>query len=71
MDKLAAAKEVLKSRFPEMADTEPSITDTEYATTIFTFKKTFQTPDGTELPRVVRITLNHSGNVFKIASSRG
>ncbi len=70
MDKrISTARELMQLCFPEMADVEPSVTITEHSTTIFTYRKTFQTADGLDQPKVIRITLKNTGRVLKIASS--
>ena len=75
----AKAKRVVREKFPDMAGVEPTVSvqraqrkgaksvGTLY---VLTFKKAVRLEDGPSLQRVVRVTMDPSGEIVKITSSR-
>jgi hypothetical protein len=75
----AKAKRVVREKFPEMAGVEPTVSvqraqrkGAKGAGTLYvlTFKTAVPLEDGPSLPRVVRVTMDPSGEIVKITSSR-
>lgn len=69
-DKLLLAKEYVRQHFPEMRETEPTASEPAPGITVFSFRKTFETPDGARLSQTVRVTLDQDGKVIKATSSK-
>lgn len=76
---IVKAKEIVRKKFPEMADTEPTVSTrkahskgTESPETLYvlTFRKNILLEDGGCLIRVVRITMNQRGRMIKLTSSK-
>lgn len=68
---LAAAREVVRARFPELAAVEPSVSRVADGAAVFGFRGSFRAADGAALVRLVRVTVDARGNVVKVSSSRG
>ena len=75
---VAKAKKLVRAEFPEMAGAEPSISQnkaqskdgTARSIFVLTFKKSIPLPDGGQLQRVVRVTMEQTGEVIKISASK-
>lgn len=77
------AKRLVSEKFPEMADTKPSVSEkrvqskgtlegeqrarTRY---VLTFEKDVSLPGGNELKRLVRVTMDDTGDVIRLTSSK-
>ena len=68
---LAAARAVVRARFPELAAVEPSVSHQADGGAVFAFRGRFRAADGVELMRLVRVTVDDRGNVVKVSASRG
>lgn len=82
------AKNLVRDKFPEMSDVEPSLTRKRSQSKgrsgrsrstggencssryVLTFKKEVSLPGGSKLKRTVRVTLDESGEVVKLTSSK-
>lgn len=82
------AKRVVTETFPEMADTEPSVSEkrsqgkgmgrsaahcpspSRRGHYVLTFEKDVSLPGGHTLKRLVRVTMDESGEVVKLTSSK-
>lgn len=76
---VARAKRAVRREFPEMAGAEPTVStrkgrskstsgaDTRY---IMTFKKRVPLPGGKTIARTVRVTMDQSGKIVKLTSSK-
>lgn len=69
-DKALPAVEYVRQHFPEMGDVEPSSSEPAPGITVFTFRNSFETPDGARLAQVVRVTIGDDGKIIKVASSK-
>ena len=75
---VAKAKKLVRAEFPEMAGAEPSIDPnkarskdgTARSVFVLTFKKSIPLPDGEQLRRVVRVTMDQEGEVIKLSASK-
>jgi hypothetical protein len=75
---VAKAKKLVRAEFPEMAGAEPSIDQnkarskdgTARSVFVLTFKKSIPLPDGGQLRRVVRVTMDQEGEVIKLSASK-
>ena len=81
---VAKAKRLVSEKFPEMADTKPSVSEKcvqskgtleegeQNAKTRFvlTFEKDVSLPGGNELKRLVRVTMDDRGDVIRLTSSK-
>lgn len=77
------AKRLVSEKFPEMADTRPSVSEkrvqskgalegeqnakTRY---VVAFEKNVPLPGGNELKRLVRVTMDDTGEVIRLTSSK-
>ncbi len=80
---VAKAKRLVFEKFPEMAGAKPSVSEkrsqskgklggdqkarTRY---ILTFEKDVHLPGGSRLKRLVRVTMDNTGEVIKLSSSK-
>ncbi len=82
------AKSLVRGKFPEMADVEPSLSEKRSHSKklrgssdasdqskrsghyVLTFEKDVSLPGGGRLTRRVRVTLDESGEVMKLTSSK-
>lgn len=80
---VAKAKRLVSEKFPEMVDTKPSVSEkatqskgtlkgeqsvkTRY---VLTFEKDVVLPGGSELKRLVRVTMDDTGEVIRLTSSK-
>ena len=71
MDMVGRVKELVRKRYPDLADVEPAVADLDNSMQVLTFRKALSTPDGATIRRVVRVTVDAQGNVAKISESRG
>jgi hypothetical protein len=75
---VAKAKLIVRAEFPEMAGAEPSISQnkaqskdgTARSIFVLTFKKSIPLPDGGQLRRAVRVTMDQAGEVVKLSASK-
>jgi hypothetical protein len=75
---VAKAKKLVRAEFPEMAGAEPSIDQnkarskdgTARSVFVLPFKKSIPLPDGGQLRRVVRVTMDQEGEVIKLSASK-
>jgi hypothetical protein len=80
---VAKAKRLVSEKFPEMAGAKPSVSEkrsqskgtargekgvkTRY---VLTFEKDISLPGGSELKRLVRVTMDDTGEVIRLTSSK-
>ncbi|HID62367.1 MAG TPA: hypothetical protein EYP49_06455 [Anaerolineae bacterium] len=76
---ISKAKDVVRKKFPEMAGTEPTVStrkahskggegvETLY---ILTFQKGISLQDGGRLMRAVRVTMDQTGRIIRLTSSK-
>jgi len=76
---ISKAKEIVHEKFPEMAGTEPTVStrkahskggagiETLY---VLTFQADISLQDGGRLMRAVRVTMDQTGEIIKIISSK-
>ena len=69
-DKLLSAKEYVRLHFPEIGDVEPTASEPAPGISVFSFRKTFTTPDGASLSQTVRVTIGEDGRVIKVSMSK-
>ncbi|MDP2727559.1 MAG: hypothetical protein Q8P59_08440 [Dehalococcoidia bacterium] len=69
-DNISLAKEYIRNHFPEMRDVEPTMSQPAPEITVFTFRKTFSTPDGAQLQQMARVYINDDGKVLKMVTSK-
>lgn len=69
-DQLLLATEYVRRHYPEMADVEPTRSHPAPGVTVFTFRKTFTTPDGAQLAQVVQVSVSDDGRVLKAVVSK-
>jgi hypothetical protein len=76
---VAKAKRIVCAEFPEMAGTEPTVSEKSAqsksgpggkAVFVLTFQKNIPLPDGGRLARAVRVTMGQTGEVIKLSSSK-
>jgi len=70
---IAEAKRIVYGQFPELDGLKPKISKTERAgRTIYTlaFQATVSVEGGHQMRRTVRVTMDESGEIIKITSSR-
>ena len=75
-----SAKKLVFDKFPEMAGTEPSVSKKRSQSKgksagrsgcyVLTFQKRVSLPGGRSLKRLVRVTMDDSGEVVKLTSSK-
>lgn len=71
MDITSQVKDLIKRRYPELADVEPTIAVLDNSAQVLTFRKELQAPDGVAIRRIVRVTIDTQGNIVKISEARG
>jgi hypothetical protein len=77
------AKRLVSEKFPEMADTKPSVSEKQVQSKgalegeqlarmryVLTFEKDVSLPGGNELKRLVRVTMDDTGDVIRLTSSK-
>ena len=80
---VAKAKRLVSEKFPEMSGAKPSVSEkrsqskrpgkgdqavkTRY---VLTFEKNVSLPGGSELKRLVRVTMDDAGEVLRLTSSK-
>lgn len=69
-DQLLRAREYVRRHYPEVAEAEPTAAQPAPGITVFTFRKTFSTPDGAQLSKVVRVTVAEDGTITKAVASK-
>ena len=69
-DIIASVRRMVEGRFPELADVEPSASSVNEKISVLTFKKEFKTEDGAHISHVVKVTVDRSGNILKVTSSK-
>jgi hypothetical protein len=76
---IAKAKEAVREAFPEMAGVEPRVSvkaahskgkGSGNAIYVLTFKKGISLQDGGCLTRAVRVTMDQTGEIIKLTSSK-
>ena len=75
---IAKAKKLVRAEFPEMTGVEPTISPqkasnkrgTDNPIVVLTFKKSISLQDGGHLTRAVRVTMDQTGEVIKLSSSK-
>ena len=80
---VAKAKRLVSEKFPEMADTKPSVSEKCVQSKgalegeqnakmryVLTFEKDVALPGGNELKRLVRVTMDDTGDVIRLTSSK-
>lgn len=72
MDKksVAAVCEKIYKQFPEMKGIQPIIKPQGNDITLLIFHNTFQTSNGQNIQRTVRVVVNQDGKIIKITTSR-
>ncbi len=68
--RIESAKQVIRSRFPELADEEPTLQEMSPTAAVLTFRKALIAEDGAEIAQVVRVTVDQNGQVLKVVTSR-
>jgi hypothetical protein len=80
---VAKAKRLVSDKFPEMADTKPSVSEKRVQSKgrlegeqevkkryVLTFEKDVSLPGGNALKRLVRVTMDDTGEVIRLTSSK-
>lgn len=76
---VSKAKEVVFERFPDMVNTEPDVSKRDVHAKgregvnvhyVFTFRKGVSLQDGGRLVRVVRVTVDETGEVIRLTCSK-
>ncbi len=80
---VAKAKRLVSEKFPEMAGTRPSVSEKSSQSKaavkgeravqkryVLTFEKNVSLPGGSELKRLVRVTMDDAGEVLRLTSSK-
>lgn len=76
---LSRVKDLVRERFPEMVDVEPSVSapddrgeDEEgvRAHRVLIFEKDVSLPDGMSLKRVVRVKVDEAGEIIRLTTSK-
>jgi hypothetical protein len=69
-DRAHLARDYLRRHFPEMEGAELATGQASDMVTVYTFRKSFTTPDGVRLARLVRISIDQEGKVVKVVTSK-
>ena len=76
---VSKAKEIVHEKFPEMAGTEPTVSSKKAHSKgregigtlyVLTFQKSILLQDGGRLTRAVRVTMDRTGEIIKLTSSK-
>ncbi len=80
---VAKAKKLVLDKFPEMAGAKPSVGEKRFQSKggaargdsvqtryVLTFRKDISLPEGGELRRLVRVTMDGDGEVIRLTSSK-